>query len=172
MINNKVKFQFSILCWHNIVLMLLFGLSTKNTMSLAKKLICSPLTRHEMCWPLVIDITFLFHTYKCWNTVLSSGHLLGSLLACNSTTIPLDLQSWQSGNKYVTWTWCDTLYRNINTSHGLMTHTNVSVVCRDADCQHFILVTGPDTSALCKRSHGRKFWELTYSYPCAVFYVF
>ena len=68
--------------------------------------------------------------YKCWNAVLSCSRLF-------YPHHPLHLWIWKLGHKHVTWTWYDT---------QPVTHSNVnmSVVCRNFNCQHFNLVTGLD----------------------------
>ena len=85
-----------------------------------------------------------FQTYKFLNADLNSGHWLVSLFALNLTTIPST-------------SWYDSQVRNIWCERDMtcfvdMLVWHISVLCRNINWYHFILVTGLNVSK-CNCAH-------------------
>ena len=113
---------FSIISCDNAVLIVWLGLGTKIRF-------LSPKTQLE-----IPQVSSDFTRWKCWITVLNSSHWLGSLLACSSTN--------RSGRKHVMQTWYGTHCRIVNTVHMTFKNANISVLCRNVNCQRFFQETG------------------------------
>ena len=115
-------------------MILLSSFGTKPTRSGLRK--C-----HIMSTQILLMNIQRYHANNCWNNVLNCGHWLGSLLSCNSTTVP----STSQDESQVLNMWCDRDRTHmVEMSVRYIAHDTLRCEhTRNANCQHCILATGP-----------------------------